>query len=103
MTVFPIQIKKKIKGQVKKVKVWRYDFQLKGKRYQSPDFKTKTEAKEAEDKKRAELTTPQITEKTSLTFFELVNRRLAYFAGLVRRKTLPANSIYGPQMGSTMA
>ncbi len=78
MTVFSVLMKKKIKGQVKKEKVWRYDFRLKGIRYQSQNFKTKTEAREAEEKKRAELKSPQTIKQTSLTFFELVNRRLAY-------------------------
>jgi len=78
MTVYSTLIKKKVKGQDKKEKVWRYDFQFKGQRYQSQNYPTKTTAKEAEDKKRAELKSPQITKQTSLTFFEMVNRRLAY-------------------------
>lgn len=78
MTVYSTLIKKKNKRQVKKEKIWRYDFQLKGQRYQSQNYPTKTAAKEAEEKKRAELKSPQITKPTSLTFFELVNRRLAY-------------------------
>jgi integrase len=78
MTVFSVSIKKKAKDQVKKVKVWRYDFQIKGQRYQSQDYTTKTAAKEAEDLKRAELTAHPITAPTSITCLELINRRLSY-------------------------
>ena len=37
---------------------WRFDFTLKGIRYSGAWFKTKREAKEAEEKKRLELKNP---------------------------------------------
>lgn len=62
---------------------WRYDFTLQGTRYTSNWFKTKTEAKEAEVKRREELKNPvqqteSVTIPTDITFLELVNRRLDY-------------------------
>ncbi len=78
MTVYSAWIKKEIKGKLKKIKVWRYDFQYKKKRYQGGDYKTRTEAKEREDKRRSDLENPPTSEETPLTFLELVNRRLAH-------------------------
>ena len=61
-------------------KGWRYDFILKGIRYTSTWFKTKTEAKEAEAKRKEgiEKPKPEIQIPTDMAFLELVNRRLDY-------------------------
>lgn len=61
-----------------KGKGWRYDFTLKGTRYTSTWFETKTEAKDAESEKRGEVRNPKIEEKTPtvMGFLELVNKRL---------------------------
>ena len=61
-----------------KDKGWRFDFILKGTRYTSTWFKTKTEAKKEEAKRREEIKKP-IPEKetpTDIVFLELINRRL---------------------------
>ena len=57
---------------------WRYDFTLKGTRYTSTWFKTKTEAKEAEFKRKEAIQNPKREEEipTVMGFLELVNRRL---------------------------
>ena len=59
-------------------KGWRYDFTLKGTRHTGSWFKTKTEAKDAESKKREEVKNPKSKEKTptGMGFLELVNKRL---------------------------
>jgi integrase len=59
---------------------WKYDFQLKKRRYQSNYYKTKTEAKEAEAEKRKELKNPVPIPKipTDMAFLTLVNNRLDY-------------------------
>jgi len=54
-------------------KGWRYDFMTKGERHTNAFYKTKREAKEAEQKKRRELT--QAT-STDIPFLTLVNKRL---------------------------
>ncbi|BHH84223.1 tyrosine-type recombinase/integrase [Desulforhopalus sp. 52FAK] len=54
-------------------KGWRYDFMMKGERYTQAWFKTKREAKEAEQKKRTELGKPI---STDMDFLELLNLRL---------------------------
>jgi integrase len=54
-------------------KGWRYDFMLKGERYTKTWFKTKREAKEAEQKKRTELNKPT---SIDMDFLELLNLRL---------------------------
>lgn len=87
-----------------KAKGWRYDFQFKGKRFSAAGFKTKTEARRAEARRREEVEeqlallqeaqetgmlpqmqsqampqTPLVTQATSQTgmdFLELANRRL---------------------------
>jgi integrase len=75
-----------------KGKGYRYDFTLKGKRYTAAWFKTKSEAKRAEAKKREEVLNPPQTAEmvkeatpTDMAFLELVNRRMdyvkAYFSG----------------------
>ncbi|MFH0925825.1 MAG: site-specific integrase [bacterium] len=65
----------------KRKKVWRYDFELEGKRYSQSGFQTKKEAKEAEFKRREEVLNPKILStkedvKTPITFFELLTKRL---------------------------
>src|SRR5512139_840395 len=57
---------------------WRYDFTLEGTRYTSTWFKTKTEAKQAESKRREEMRSSRPEEEipTDMGFLELVNRRL---------------------------
>ncbi|MCP4748754.1 MAG: site-specific integrase [Desulfobacteraceae bacterium] len=59
---------------------WKYDFQFKKNRYQSNYYKTKTEAKEAEAKKRKELKSPILIQETptDMAFLSLVNHRLDY-------------------------
>jgi integrase len=68
-------------------KGWRYDFTKKGQRYTDQWMKTKTEAKQAESKRREAIKNPrqdQIPPKDSQTietgmdFLELVNRRLDF-------------------------
>lgn len=62
-----------------KGKGWRYDFTLKGTRHTEAWFRTKTEAKQAEARRREELAKPKPdTEKipTDMAFLELANRRL---------------------------
>jgi integrase len=64
-----------------KTKGWRYDLPLNGTRYTKAGFKTKKAAKEAEAKRREELTNPiaeQSAEmiKTAMLFLELANLRL---------------------------
>ena len=59
-----------------KGKGWRYDFTLNEQRYTGAWFKTKTEAKEAEAKRKEELKKPQQPIPTDMAFLELVNRRL---------------------------
>ena len=63
-----------------KGKGWRYDFTLKGTRYTETWFKTKTQARKAEVKRREELKNPTPVAKTptDMGFLELVNRRLDY-------------------------
>lgn len=61
---------------------WKYDFTLAGQRHTSKYYKTKGEAKQAEARRREELTNPQpelITPektRTDMAFLELVNKRL---------------------------
>jgi len=57
-------------------KGWRYDFTLKGKRYTETWFKTKKEARKAEEEKRKELSKPVVTTPTDMAFLDLINRRL---------------------------
>ena len=61
-----------------KGKGWRYDFTLEGVRYTGTWFKTKTEAKKAETKRREEILSPkqETVTPTDMAFLELVNRRL---------------------------
>jgi hypothetical protein len=64
-----------------KGKGWRYDFTLMGIRHTEAWFKTKTEAKQAETKRREELKnpktpTPKDQTQTDMGFLELVNKRL---------------------------
>ena len=61
-----------------KIKGWRYDFTLKGIRYTEAWFKTKTEAKQAESRRKEELKNPEPVERTAtdMGFLELVNKRL---------------------------
>lgn len=54
-------------------KGWRFDFMLKGERHTQAWFKTKREAKEAEQKKRDELNRPI---STDMDFLTLLNLRL---------------------------
>ena len=63
-----------------KGKGWRYDFTLKRIRYSEAGFKTKTEAKQAEAKRREEINNPvsKLETPTDMDFLELVNRRLDY-------------------------
>ncbi|MGA1825361.1 MAG: tyrosine-type recombinase/integrase [bacterium] len=59
---------------------WKFDFTLRNRRYTSTYYKTKSEAKKAEAKRREEIESPkQITQaQTDMDFLELVNRRLDY-------------------------
>jgi integrase len=61
-----------------KGKGWRYGFVRKGERYTKAWFKTKTEAKLAEAKKREELENPKPVQKEpiDMAFLDLVNLRL---------------------------
>jgi len=60
-----------------KDKGWRYDFTLKGTRHTGSWFKTKKEARTAEEKRREELAKPkEETTPTDMAFLDLVNRRL---------------------------
>jgi len=61
-----------------KGKGWRYDFTLKGTRHTEAWFKTKTEAKQAEAKRREELENPKPASEraTDMGFLELINKRL---------------------------
>jgi len=63
-----------------KKKGWRFDFILKGTRHTGQWFKTKREAKKAEEEKRKEVLNPTVIVemKTDMVFLELVNRRLDY-------------------------
>lgn len=66
-----------------KSKGWRYDFILSTRRYSEAGFKTKTEARQAEAKKREELKNPvqqtgNVTIPTDMAFLDLVNKRLDY-------------------------
>lgn len=59
---------------------WKYHFVRRGKRYYSPYFKTKSEAKRAEAQRKGELENPWLREttgtRTGTVFFDLINRRL---------------------------
>jgi integrase len=59
-------------------KGWRYDFTRKGIRYTNAWFKTKTEAKGAEFRRKEEIKNPKPEQETPtvMGFLELVNRRL---------------------------
>ena len=61
-----------------KARGWRYDFTLNRTRYTGAWFRTKTEAKDAESKRREEVRNPETKERTptGMGFFELVNKRL---------------------------
>lgn len=63
-----------------KGKGWRYDFTLNGNRHSGAGYEKKQEARQAEAKKREELTRPQPVEvseiPTDMDFLELVNLRL---------------------------
>ena len=66
-----------------KGKGWRYDFILKGIRYTSTWFKTKTEARQAEAKRKEVIKNPkpEIQTPIDMGFLELVNRRLDFLKG----------------------
>ena len=66
MSVYSIKTKKR-KQTV--ITGWRYDFQVKGERYQSQIYNTKSEAQEAEQKKKQELRQPK---RTDIIFLELI-------------------------------
>ena len=61
-----------------KGKGWRYDFTLEGIRHTEAWFKTKTEARQAEAKRREELKNPKPAPETpiDMVFLELINLRL---------------------------
>jgi integrase len=59
-----------------KGKGWRYDFTLQGIRYTEAWFKTKTEAKQAEARKKEEIKNPKPEPPIDTGFLELVNLRL---------------------------
>jgi len=63
-----------------KVKGWRYDFILEGKRYSAAGFETKVKARQAEAKRREEVENFQEIQDENtpiaMTFLELANRRL---------------------------
>ena len=63
-----------------KGKGWRVDFTLHGTRHTEAWFKTKTEAKQAEAKRREELKNPKQLEtiQTDMDFLTLANKRLDY-------------------------
>jgi integrase len=65
----------------RKGKGWTYDFILRGIRFTTAGFKTKTEARQAEAKRKEEIKRPeQAKEKipTDMAFLDLVNSRLDY-------------------------
>jgi integrase len=65
----------------RKGKGWTYDFILRGTRHTAAGFKTKTEARDAEAKRKEEIKRPeQAKEKipTDTAFLDLVNSRLDY-------------------------
>jgi integrase len=62
---------------------WMYDFVLKGKRYTSSYYKTKSEAQRAEALRREEIRNPKPVQEspttpTGMAFLELVNKRLDF-------------------------
>jgi len=63
-----------------KGKGWRYDFTLTGTRYTQSGFKTKTEAKRAEAKRKEDIQKPKETTEipTDMGFLELLNKRLDF-------------------------
>jgi hypothetical protein len=65
-----------------KGKGWRYDFTLRGTRYTESWFKTKSEARQAEAKRKEEVGNPRPGETqetpTDTIFLEFVNRRLDF-------------------------
>ena len=63
-----------------KAKGWRYDFTLKGQRHTAAWFKTKSEAKQAEARKKEELKNPPTVAETptDMAFWDLLNKRLDY-------------------------
>lgn len=64
----------------RKGKGWIYDFILKGTRFTAAGFKTKTEARQAEAKRKEEINNPkkETLIPTDMDFLELVNKRLDY-------------------------
>jgi hypothetical protein len=66
-----------------KGKGWRYDFQMKKERHTEAYFEKKTDAKQAEAKRREEIKNPvakirpEMTE-TDMDFLTLCNKRLDY-------------------------
>lgn len=79
---------------------WRYDFTLKETRHTNAWFKTKTEAKRAEAKRREEITKPKPhpeTEKipTDMAFLDLVNKRLDYVKGYNSERHFTDHIYYG--------
>jgi integrase len=68
---------------LRKGRGWMYDFVLKGQRYTSNYYKTKSEAQRAEALRREEIRDPKPiqdnqTTPTGMAFLELVNRRLDF-------------------------
>ncbi len=67
-----------------KGKGWRYDFTLNGTRHTEAWFKTKTEAKQAEAKRKEELKNPAVQTETptDMGFLELVNKTAGLCEGI---------------------
>ena len=77
---------------------WKYNFVLKGERYQSSYCKTKRQAQKAEAAKREELENPKDLKEgtvipTGMAFLELVNRRLDFLQAY-RSKSHYQETIY---------
>jgi len=77
-------------------KGWRYDFTLAGIRHTGAWFKTKTEAKTAESKRREELAKPkeETATPTDMAFLDLVNRRLDHVKAYNSRAYYSSNVYY---------
>ena len=80
-----------------KGKGWRYDFTLKGIRHTESWFKTKTEAKRAEAKRREEILEPKPIEETvtDMDFLDLLNNRLDYIKAYNSMKHYSDHVYYG--------
>lgn len=80
-----------------KGKGWRYDFTLKRIRYTRTGFKTKTEARQAEAKRREEIKNPikETAIPTDMAFLELLNKRLDYIKAYHSERHYKDHIYYG--------